>query len=80
MTTDLPHDLQSAMAFHEKLVKLLQHWKKHNQDHATTYRNWAENAKANNMAEAAAALEEAADLTVSINAKFERALRLIKSR
>ncbi len=28
----------------EKLKKLLHHWKEHNEEHAETYREWAEKA------------------------------------
>jgi hypothetical protein len=43
------HDSHSEMPFDEKLLKLLNHWIKHNEDHALNYRNWAEKAKANDQ-------------------------------
>jgi hypothetical protein len=68
------HDSQGEMPFDEKLVKLLDHWIKHNHDHALNYRNWAEKAKANDQPETAALLEEAADMSLATNALFKKAL------
>mgnify|MGYP000022356956 CR=1 FL=1 len=45
------HDSHGEMPFDEKLLKLLNHWIKHNEDHAFNYRNWAEKAKANGQKE-----------------------------
>jgi hypothetical protein len=41
------HDSQGELSFDEKIEKMLSHWIKHNEDHASNYRNWAEKAKAN---------------------------------
>ncbi len=64
----------TEIPFDEKLMKLLSHWIKHNQDHALNYRNWAEKAKTNGKGQAAGLLEEAADMSLAINEKFEAAL------
>jgi hypothetical protein len=53
---------------------LLSHWIKHNQDHALNYRNWAEKAKTNGRGQTAGLLEEAAEMSLTINEKFEAAL------
>ena len=71
------HDSHDEMPFDEKLMKLLSHWIKHNEDHALNYRNWAEKAKANDRAEAAELLEEAAEMSLTINKKFEAALAML---
>ncbi len=68
------HDSPDEMPFDEKLVKLLSHWIKHNQDHALNYRNWAEKAKINGRGQVTELLEEAADMSLTINEKFEAAL------
>ena len=68
------HDSQEEMPFDEKLIKLLNHWIKHNEDHALNYRNWAEKAKTNDKGQAAELLEEAAEMSLTINEKFEAAL------
>ena len=71
------HDSHGEMPFDEKLLKLLNHWIKHNEDHALNYRNWAEKAKANDRFEAAELLEEAAEMSLTINQKFEAALAML---
>jgi rubrerythrin len=57
----------------EKLIKLLDHWVKHNGDHADNYLQWAHKAKENGFQEVAQCLEEAAKLTHSITEKFIQA-------
>ena len=68
------HDTHEEIPFDEKLRKLLSHWIKHNQDHALNYRNWAEKAKTNGKDQVAGFLEEAAELSLAVNEKFEAAL------
>ena len=70
---------QNELPFNEKLLKLLEHWIKHNEDHAINYRNWAEKAKSNNLAEAGALMVEAAVLSQAVNEKFQKALKFVKS-
>ena len=77
---DHHHDPQGELSFNEKIEKILSHWIKHNEDHALNYRNWAEKAKAKDMEEAAILLEQAADMSLAINEKFEAALSLAKER
>ena len=72
------HESNSELSFNEKLEKILSHWVKHNEDHASNYRNWAQKAKANDMGRAAALLEEAADMSVAINDKFKEAIALVR--
>lgn len=71
---DHHHEVQSEMSFEEKMVKLLDHWIRHNDDHAGTYRGWAEKAKQNHLDKTADLLNEAARMTMAINSKFEEAL------
>jgi hypothetical protein len=74
------HDSHGELSFDEKIEKMLSHWIKHNQDHASNYRNWAEKAKTNGMDKAGILLEDAADMSLAINEKFEAALALVKER
>ncbi len=74
------HDSHDEIPFDEKLVKLISHWIKHNEDHASNYRNWAEKAKANGKSEAAGQLEEAAEMSLTINEKFEAALARLEGK
>lgn len=69
----------SEMPFDHKLIKLLEHWIKHNTDHAVTYRNWAEKAKAKDVVEVADLLEDAARMSLKVNETFQQALALIHS-
>ncbi len=71
------HEKENDMSFREKLEKLLQHWVKHNTDHAETYRAWMKKAEMEDMKEVANRLEEAAEMTIQINKKFEEAIRSV---
>jgi len=71
------HDKESDMSFREKLEKLLQHWVKHNTDHAETYREWMKKAEMEDMKEVANRLQEAAAMTIQINEKFKEAIRSV---
>ena len=68
------HNSQGEMSFDKKLFKLLDHWIKHNHDHALNYRNWAEKAKLNDQPVAAKLLEEAAEMSLATNDLFKKAL------
>jgi rubrerythrin len=72
------HDQQSSLTFQEKMIKLLEHWIKHNQDHANTYTDWAAKAEDEKMVDVANLLKEAATMNQDINIKFEAALKQIK--
>ena len=74
------HDSHGELSFDEKIEKMLSHWIKHNEDHASNYRNWAEKAKANGNAKAGILLEEAAVMSLAINEKFESALALFSGK
>ena len=73
------HESQGEMPFEQKLLKMLEHWVKHNEDHAVTYRNWAEKAKAKDMSEVADLLDEAARESAKINASFSQALVIVSA-
>lgn len=60
------------------MIKLLEHWVKHNDDHAGSYRDWAKKAKEQGLQGAGALLEEVAEMTGRITGKFEQALATIK--
>lgn len=74
------HEVKSELSFDEKLIKLLDHWLKHNGDHAGTYREWAERARQNQLDDVATLLEEVCDLTAEINVKFESAAERMRDR
>ena len=69
------HDHPSTeLSFDEKLIKLLEHWIRHNQEHAKTYGDWAEKAAADSKGEVSILLNEAVSLSMDLNRKFEKAL------
>ena len=74
------HEVKSELSFDEKLIKLLGHWLKHNDDHAGTYRDWAERARQNHLDDVATLLEEVCDLTAEINVKFDSAAERMRDR
>ena len=57
---------------------MLSHWIKHNEDHASNYRNWAQKAKANGNDKARLLLEDAAEMSLVINEKYTAALEAVK--
>ena len=71
------YEIQSTLKFEEKMIKLLEHWIRHNSDHAQTYKDWAKKAKEKRKLRAALLLEDAAETTLSISNKFEAALKCI---
>lgn len=87
---DHPHQLDHShgksrtssadMPLELKLVKLLEHWMAHNDDHANTYRQWSALSRERGFVEAAALIEEAARQTEGITATFKAALETIQSR
>ncbi|MGD9082945.1 MAG: hypothetical protein PVJ50_08065 [Desulfobacterales bacterium] len=72
------HEIESTLSFDEKMIKLLEHWIKHNEDHAETYRDWAKKAKDKSMDKAGSLLEDAAEMTLMISKKFEEAVDMIR--
>ena len=72
------HDIQSTLTFDEKMIKLLEHWIKHNDDHVRTYRDWGQKAKDKGMPETASLLEEAAEMTDRISKTFAEAAASVK--
>jgi len=68
---------QIVMSFSEKMTKLLDHWIKHNDDHAKTYQGWADQARQNQLARVAVLIEEAAAMSLAVNETFAQAKALI---
>jgi len=71
---------QSEMPMSEKLGKMVQHWLKHNADHAATYRQWAERARQAGMADVAEILESVAEDSQAINSDLERAGQVLADK
>ncbi len=75
---DHDHDVTSDLTFEEKLIKLLEHWLKHNHDHAHTYREWAERAKSNDLVQVGTLIDEIGEMTQGIDEKIKAALTTIR--
>lgn len=69
---------QPEMTFPEKMVKLLDHWVQHNDDHASSYQGWADQARQQHLDAVADIIEEAAEMNRVMNEKFARAKMLLK--
>lgn len=75
------HDHEPAqMPFPEKMRKLLDHWIKHNDDHASTYQGWANQARQHQLARVAVLIEEAAAMSLAVNERFAQAKALIDGK
>jgi hypothetical protein len=68
----------ATLTFEDKFIKLLDHWVKHNDDHAQNYRDWAHKAQHQGLPEVETLLQDAARLTDDISVKFNQAAELIK--
>ncbi len=71
------HEKESDLTFNEKIIKLLDHWIKHNQDHAATYSDWAKRAAENGLHETESLLLKAAAMNLDINSMFEEAIKTV---
>ena len=73
-------EIKIELSFEDRLVKLLEHWIKHNQDHSDTYRDWARKAAGEGQTDIAQLIENAAEKTTRINREFEEAMALVKTK
>ena len=62
----------------KKLRILLDHWVKHNEDHAREYRNWATKMEAKGLKNLAQYLKNASSNTLDANKDFISARKLLK--
>lgn len=72
------HDTGETLSFEEKMIKLLEHWIKHNNDHEANYREWADKADTDGLNEVAGELKTAAQFTADTTHAFSRALAMLK--
>jgi len=73
-----PDDGGQEPAAEKKLAMILEHWIKHNENHAQAYREWAQKASALSMHDVGSRIQEAADLTLAANRKFQEALQRVR--
>jgi hypothetical protein len=60
--------------FPQKLIRRLEHWRHHNEDHLDGYRQWVQSTAANGYGEVSALLEQILDLSRQITERLDRAL------
>jgi hypothetical protein len=68
------------LSVEKKLAAILEHWIRHNESHANGYREWAQKAAALALPDVRARIEEALELTLAVNRKFEDALQQVRRR
>ena len=61
----------------EKLRKLLPHWMKHNDEHAKTYKDWAEKMSSLGKKELSDALEAIYRESKKLRGLFQQALKVV---
>ncbi len=60
-----------------KLAKMMEHWVRHNEDHAKSFRDWSDRARAAGHEDVARILEDMAAGAGAQNAKLGEALKLL---
>ena len=60
------------------MVKMVEHWIHHNEEHAKSYRTWADRARKMGLEQVGLVLEEVAGGTLAQNGSFDKILRLLK--
>ena len=68
------HGAGDTLTFDQKMIKLVSHWIRHNDEHEANYRDWAKRASDEGLPQVASELENAADLTADTTVVFKRAL------
>lgn len=62
-----------ALSIKEKLARMLDHWKHHNEDHGASYRRWAQQARSEGLEQVAQTLEAVVERSSALNELLERA-------
>ena len=68
-------DHGAALSFEEKLITILNHWIKHNEDHIKVYKEWSTKAKDKGLEKICPFMADAVEMTEGINLKFKEALK-----
>lgn len=62
----------------DKLIKMVEHWIHHGEDHARSYREWAKRANNMGLEQVYSILEEVASITESQSENLEKVLKLLR--
>jgi rubrerythrin len=60
------------------MLKMVEHWIQHNEEHARSYHTWADRARKMGLEQVGLILEEVAGGTLAQNASFDKILGLLK--
>lgn len=71
-------DPQSALSEKDKLIKMVEHWIHHSEEHARSYREWAKRANHLGHGQVYSILEEVASATEFQNRNLEKVLLLLR--
>lgn len=71
-TTSSEHEA-GALSTREKLARMLDHWKHHNEDHGASYRRWAQQARSEGLEHVAQILEAVAENSLALNELLDKA-------
>jgi len=63
----------------EKLKRMMEHWLRHNEEHARSFSDWAERARSMGQAGVAVLIEDVARQSLHQNEQLQKALQLLKS-
>lgn len=80
-TQDAPSSTRSpqpCVTPESKLLRMLEHWLHHNEDHARAFRDWADRARELGLGEVGGLLEEVARLSGMQSEHLEKAMRLLQ--
>ncbi len=72
-------DTKESLSFQEKLVKRIEHWIDHNEEHVGNYRDWARRCGEKGFQEVVELLEETAGTAAGVGQKLEKILKTIKT-
>lgn len=72
------NETENSLTFQDKLIKRIEHWVDHNEEHVGNYREWAKQSGENEFQDVAQLLEETATAAAGVSRKLEKILKAIK--
>lgn len=69
-----------TLSFEDKLVKIFEHWVRHNESHAETYVEWSRKAKAQGLEGIAALLDDISQISDRLTDKLKAGLNEARNR
>lgn len=74
----IAHGSEASLSEEQKLIKLIEYWIRHNEEHARSYREWADRARNMGHKEGGGLLENVAAGTVLQNETLKKVLTAVK--